>query len=106
MPAKIARLDPRPPSGLPEVLAGTVMVLGSLAFRSAKKRRLGGANRILTRQIIEIVFLGLICIAVLAQNNLRCLVVTDPIPNVVIPVWAIGAYLIIVFTPSRASHRE
>jgi hypothetical protein len=33
------------------------------------------------------------------QNNLKYLIVTDPVPNAVIPIWAILAYLAIVIMP-------
>ena len=81
------------------LLAGVVMVFGALAYKSAKKRWLGEAKSTMTRQLLEIALLVVVCVAVLAQPNLKHLMVTDPIPNVVIPVWAIVAYLVIAFKP-------
>ena len=81
------------------LLAGVVMVFGALAYKSAKKRWLGEAKSTMTRQLLEIALLVVVCVAVLAQPNLKHLMVTDPIPNVVIPTWAIVAYLVIALKP-------
>jgi len=86
-----------PGSSMPQ--AGIVMILAALAYRSAKKRRIGEASPTLTRQFLEIASLVLICLVILMQNNLKYLIVTDPVPNAVIPIWAILAYLAIVIMP-------
>jgi hypothetical protein len=38
---------------------------------------------------------------ILAQNNLKFLIATDPVPNAIIPLWAILAYLLIALMPKR-----
>ena len=93
-----------PGSSMPE--AGVVMILGALAYRSAKKRRIGEAKSSLTRQFLEIASLVLICLVILMQNNLKYLIATDPVPNAVIPIWAILAYLAIVTMPKRWLRRS
>lgn len=40
----------------------------------------------------------------LVQNNLKGLIATDPVPNLVIPLWAIVAYLILVLSPGWRAH--
>lgn len=85
------------------LIGGVVMILGALAYRSAKKRKLGEAKSTLARKFLEVASLLLICIVILAQNNLRDLIATDPVPNAVIPIWAIVAYLIIAVMPRRVS---
>jgi len=75
------------------------MILGALAYRSAKKRKLGEVKSTLTRQLVEVALLLGICVVVLGQNNLKTLIATDPVPNFVIPLWAIIAYLIAAFIP-------
>jgi uncharacterized membrane protein HdeD (DUF308 family) len=84
-------------SSMPQ--AGVVMILGALAYRSAKKRRAGEAKSTFARQFLEIASLVLICLVILMQNNLKYLIATDPVPNAVIPIWAILAYLAIVIMP-------
>jgi hypothetical protein len=64
------------------LIGGVVMILGALAYRSAKKRRLGEAKSTLTRKFLEVASL---------------------LPNAVIPIWAIVAYLIIAAMPRRGS---
>ena len=88
------------------LLAGVVMVFGALAYKSAKKRWLGEAKSTMTRQLLEIALLVVVCVAVLAQPNLKHLMVTDPIPNVVIPTWAIVAYLVIALKPRVGEHDD
>jgi hypothetical protein len=83
------------------LIAGVVMILGALAYRSAKKRKLGEAKWVLTRRVLEVVLVVLICVVILAQNDLKRLIATDPVPNAIIPAWAIVAYLIIAFLPAR-----
>ena len=81
------------------MIAGFVIVLGAVAYRSAKKRRLGEVKSTTTRQVFEIVLLAALCAAILAQKNLSQLIVTDPVTNVVIPVWVIVAYAVVAFMP-------
>jgi hypothetical protein len=85
--------------GAGTLIAGFVMVLGSMAYRSAKKRWLGEAKATMTRQVLELIAVALICAAILSQNNLMHVIATDPVPNVVIPVWAIMAYIVIALMP-------
>ena len=83
------------------LLAGVVMILGAIAYRSAKERKLGEAKWVLTRRVLEVVLIVLICVVILTQNDLKRRIATDPIPNAIIPIWAIVAYLIIAFLPAR-----
>jgi hypothetical protein len=88
------------------LIAGVVMILGALAYRSAKKRKLCEVKSALTRQFLEIALIVLICLVIFAQKNLAYLIETDPVPNAVIPIWAIGAYLIVTFMPSNFMQRR
>ncbi len=83
------------------VIAGPVMILGALAYRSVKKRKLGEVKSTFVRQVLEFTLLLLICLIILAQNNLKNLIATDPVPNLIIPLWAILAYLIMALMPKR-----
>jgi|WetSurSiteA1Bulk_404760.scaffolds.fasta_scaffold49853_2 hypothetical protein len=82
------------PSGL--LVAGLVIILGALAYRSAKKRILGEVKTSLLRKGLEVVTIVIIVAAVLLQNDLTNRIITDPVPNLIIPLWAIIAYAIIV----------
>jgi hypothetical protein len=76
------------------------MTLGALAYWSAKKRKLGEVKSTPVRQCLEVALLVLICLAILLQNDLIYRIESDPVPNVILPLWAIAAYLIIAFMPS------
>jgi hypothetical protein len=79
------------PAGL---IFGPVMILGALAYRSAKKRMLGDVRSTALRQVIEIGAIVFIVLAALLQNDLKMRIATDPFPNLVIPLWAVVAYFI------------
>lgn len=75
--------------------AGFIMLIGAYAYRSAKKRSLGEVPNTTIRSLIELAGMIVIVLLIVLQNNLKYLIATDPIPNVIVPVWALVAYLII-----------
>ena len=81
------------------LIGGIVMFLGAFAYRSAKARRLGEVKSTLIRKSLEWCSVFLILPIILMQKNLGYLIADDPIPNAVIPVWAIVAYFAINFMP-------
>jgi hypothetical protein len=85
------------------ITSGMVMILGSLAYRSAKKRRLGEVQSTTTRRVTEIALLLLAALVVLLQKDLKYLIATDPVPNVLIPLWALIAYLVVALIPRSAT---
>ena len=72
---------------------GIVMVLGALAYRSARKRRLGEVKSTRTRISFEIILLAAICAVILGQNNFSQRMVINAVTNVLVPAWALVAYL-------------
>jgi hypothetical protein len=77
------------PSGL---IGGPVMILGALACRSAKKRKLGLAKHYRARLLGEIVSLISLLSIVLLQKNAIELIYRAPWPNVLMPIWVFVAY--------------
>ena len=75
--------------------AGIYMVLGSLAYKSAKKRKLGITQPSKVKFIFELIAIALIVVLVLLTN--RELLVEDPFVSLIIPIWAVIAYLVISF---------
>ena len=76
-------------------LTGIVMVLGGLAYRSAKKRYLLETANTSRRKIGEAVLLAILLAAVLLQNNLWLKMYYQPVPFIIAPAWALTAYIII-----------
>jgi hypothetical protein len=74
--------------------AGLVTVLGALAYRSAKKRRLGETEDSFGRQIVEAVLIVPALASVVFQRDLKQAIATDPIATLVIPLWCVLAYAI------------
>ena len=83
------------------LVAGPIIILGALAYRSAKKRWLGEAQQSLLRKSLEATAMVAIVAAVLLHNNLAALIVSDTVPNLIIPLWAVSAYSIIAFKKRR-----
>ena len=81
--------------------AGIIIIIGALAYRSAKKRKLGEAPDSILRKSLEVLSLLIILALVLLQNNVVYYIVTDPFPNLIIPLWAITAYLIITLKKQK-----
>ncbi|MEX2514664.1 MAG: hypothetical protein WD335_00850 [Candidatus Paceibacterota bacterium] len=79
------------------LLAGIYIVLGAIAYKSLKKRKLGIVQDSKIRPILEVVAIFAIVVLVLMQNNLRMHLINDPFPNLVIPLWVIVSYLIVYF---------
>jgi CheY-like chemotaxis protein len=83
--------------------AGSVLILGALAYRSAKKRRLGEVASTPLRCVGEGIAILLLLLSVLLQKDLEKQIVTEPFATVLIPVWALVAYLLVALWPRRSS---
>ena len=92
-----------PKSG--QLLMAFVTLFGALAYRSAKKRHLGEVKNTTTRVVIECVFIALITLAVVMQNDLRDQIAEHPAVNVLPLAWALIAYVVAIW-PRKAQPRE
>lgn len=95
--------NPQNPSGL---ISGPIIILGALAYRSAKKRKLEEVRNSLVRKILEIIALALITAAILFQNNLVALIESDPVSNLIIPLWTIVAYIVVTLKKRNPTNKE
>jgi len=77
--------------------AGIIIILGALAYRSAKKRKLVEVKTSLIRKSLEVFAIVIIVGLILLQRNAAYYIKTDPVPNLIIPLWAIIAYVVIAF---------
>ncbi len=88
-------------------ITGIIIILGALAYRSAKNRKLGKVHSSIIRKALEAVAILIAMAAVLMQNNLVSLIQADPVPNLIIPLWVLLAYIIIlVWSPKRSSNEQ
>lgn len=85
------------------LVAGPVIILGALAYSSAKKRWLGEAKQSLLRKSLEAIAMVVIVAAVLLQNNVAALIASDPVPNLIIPLWAVIAYLVVALKKQKTA---
>ena len=87
--AGINALGQHQPTNLPT--AGLILILGGVAYRIAKARR--QSDRLSRVRIAsEIVAVGAILFLWLGQHNLKWLIATDPVPELVFPVAVLAAY--------------
>ena len=76
------------------LVTGPVLVFGALACRSARNRAEGSANSTTVRKILEILAIVACAFLVFMQNDLKTLIIENPVQNVVIPVWIFVAFLL------------
>ena len=87
------------------MVGAPIMILGALAYRSARKRALGEVASRPSRWLFESAMILSILVLLAAQPNLAALMTTDPAPYFVIPLWAIAAWLVAA-AQSLARRRE
>ncbi|MEO5327492.1 MAG: hypothetical protein H7829_04530 [Magnetococcus sp. THC-1_WYH] len=75
------------------LIAGVTTILGALAFRSAKQRKLKNLSNSRLRKSLELVSIASIVLIVTMQNNLKMLIISDPVPVLIVPVITILFYL-------------
>lgn len=84
---------------LDSFVTGVVIIAGALAYRSAKKRRLGEVRSTRLRLTVELCELVVVVVPKIwlwaEYDHFR-------IDGALFPVWAIAAYLIINFWPHKA----
>ena len=80
-----------------------IIMLGALAYRSAKRRYLKEREGTVMRRILEIAAIIIIICIVVFQNNLLHLIETEPVPTLVIPLLAVIAYSIFGFRKPKAT---
>lgn len=79
------------------LVAGIMIILGTLVYQSAKKRKLGLVKDAIIRKVIEIISLIIVLFLALAKENWFDLMYENPMPYLIIPVWILGAYFYIIF---------
>ena len=78
------------PSSL--VITGLVVLLGSFAYRSAKKRKLREVENSVLRISYEWASIVCIIVIILLQKNVKQLIVTEPVSYLFIPLLVIIVY--------------
>lgn len=76
-------------------IAGVVTVLGALAYRSCKRRKLGEVRSSPLRIGLEIFALIVAVLIIVLQSDLKNRLITDPVPNILPLVWVLVAYAIV-----------
>ena len=87
------------------IINAPTIILGALAYRSAKKRMLGEVAATTTRKVMEAVAMLLIVAILLFTNDSKTLVALEPAQDIIIPAWAIIAYLFVGFRRPKPATR-
>lgn len=91
----IGAIASQPQSSLP--IAGAVTLLGALAYRSCKRRRLGEVPSTMLRRGLEIAALVAAVLVIVLQNNLRERLILDPVAHFLPILWVLVAYAVALF---------
>ena len=83
------------------LMTGPVMVLGAAAYSSRKRRLLGLKPETIARQVFEAVCLVLLSIMWLGHVDLENEIRKNPVSHMIIPLWALLAYLCAKFRTER-----
>jgi hypothetical protein len=82
-------------------VAGLVMILGTTAYRSAKRRKLGIKPDAISSRILEISLLLLCLLAIILIPDLPDRLYNNPLFLVIIPAWVFIAYGLAYFKQSE-----
>jgi hypothetical protein len=85
------------------IVSAPIIILGALAYRSAKKRMLGQVPSTAVRKAAEALAMLLIVLLVILRENLAALAAVQPFHYVLVPAWAIIAYLAVAFRKPRGA---
>ena len=85
----------------PLLISGFIVILGALAYRSAKKRKWGEVKSSVPRIVAELAAILVIGVLIFGQNNLVAQMVNDPVPNVLIPLLAVIPYVVMTLIPRK-----
>jgi len=84
-------------------VAGCAAILGALAYRSAKKRKYGQVEESGLRKFLERAAIILLVLIALIYKDPVNRMLTDPFPNIVIPLWALIAYICMAVKKRKVS---
>ena len=72
---------------IPQVLSGAATIVGALAYRSLKRRRLGLCDNSIGRRVAEGTALLSIVALLLLQSSVLARMHREPVPTRAIPAW-------------------
>ena len=84
------------------IVGGIAAIMGAIAYRLAKQRRLGLRPDFGARRNVEVVFLALVFLTPVVQTVMAVDFVTRPWSNLIIPVWTLIAYAFVRFKKAAA----
>ena len=81
--------------------SGPMVLLGALAYRSAKKVRIGDVSAGSVRTALELVAMAVVILLWIGQNDLKSQIANHPVPSLIIPLWLIIAFFSQKLTKSK-----
>lgn len=80
------------PDQAENLATGFLIIIGTMAYRSAKKRIASGSKNN-TKFTFEIIAMIIIVLTIILQNNLTDAFYENPFSNIIIPIILIGSYV-------------
>ena len=77
------------------MLAGRSIILCSLAYRSAKRRKYDVVSATRIRIAVELVAVMIAIALNLLRNDLKDAIAEDPVPSFIVPMWCLVAYVLV-----------
>jgi hypothetical protein len=71
-------------------------VFGSMAYRSAKRRKYRMTQKVKARKFIELILICIILFLAFSKSNLIRTIESYPVTSLIIPLWTLIAYFAIV----------
>jgi len=84
-------------------IAGAVVILGVLAYKSAKKRKAGLVKNNISRIILEIAAIIITFLIIFLKKDIWDLMYYHPWANTIIPIWVWVAYFIMISSKQKVT---
>jgi len=89
------------------IISGPMILLGALAYRSAKRRYLGQAGSTPLRRTLEAIAMLIVIALVFLAGDPKTLIAEQPAHYVIVPVWVLLAYALVGFrAPKHAANNS
>ena len=85
------------------MICGLVILLCAIAYKSAKKRKLGIKKNSALRITLELAAILISLFLVFWRNDLKLAIAYDPLPTIVLPMWAFIAYAFVSFKKCKTA---
>jgi len=81
---------------------GVIIILGALAYRCAKKRKIGEVNSSIIRKSMELIAMGIITsVFIFFMIRIPEGLIENPVFLLIAPLWTIIAYIVVIWSKTK-----